>query len=233
MTDQTPKITLYTYFRSTSAARLRIALDLKSIPYNSIPVNLLKGEQSSPTNRALNPSGTVPTLVVERPASQGVTVTITQSIAALEYLEEITPASSHALLPPISDPESRAVVRTLCGIISCDVQPVTNLKILKRVGPLGFDRETWSKELIEDGFRAYETIVSRTAGVFSVGDSVTMADVCLLPAVWGAQRSGVNLAEYPTIQRIAERLEMEDAVKKAHWRTQSDTPEEFRLKESS
>ncbi|KAB8071193.1 glutathione S-transferase [Aspergillus leporis] len=229
MADQTTKLTLYTYFRSSSAARLRIALNLKALPYISIPVNLLKGEQSSPTNCALNPSGTVPTLVVERPVSQGATVTITQSLAALEYLEEITPEQSHALLPPVSDPEARAVVRTLSEIIACDVQPVTNLKILKRVAPLGFDREAWSKELIEDGFRAYETIISRTAGVFSVGDGITMADVCLLPAVWGAQRSGVNLREFPTIRRVAERLEEEDAVKKAHWTTQSDTPEEFRV----
>ncbi|KAE8354514.1 glutathione S-transferase [Aspergillus coremiiformis] len=229
MTDQPPKITLYTYFRSSSAARLRIALGLKSLPYTSIPVNLLQGEQLSPTNRARNPSGTVPTLVVEHPISQAAPVTIVQSLAALEYLEEITPNSSHALLPPRSDPESRAVVRTLAEIIACDVQPVTNLKILKRVTPLGFDRETWSKELIEDGFRAYETIVARTAGTFSVGDRITMADVCLLPAVWGAQRSGVELREFPTIWRIAERLEMEDVVKKAHWRTQVDTPEEFRV----
>ncbi|KAF7585463.1 hypothetical protein BBP40_010878 [Aspergillus hancockii] len=223
MTTQLPKITLYTYFRSSSAARLRIALNLKSLPYTSIPVNLLKNEQFTPTNFALNPSGTVPTLVLERPDKK---VTITQSLAALEYLEEIT--TSHALLPPVSDPEARAVVRSLSEIIACDVQPVTNLKILKRVAPLGFDREAWSKELIADGFRAYEAIIAQTAGAFSVGDGITMADVCLLPAVWGAQRSGVDLGEFPTIRRVAERLEGEEAVRRAHWTAQSDTPEEFR-----
>lgn len=225
-TTQTPKITLHTYFRSSSAARLRIALHLKSIPYTSIPVNLLKGEQTSPSNTALNPSATVPTLVIQTSIS---TVTIPQSLAALEYLEETIPSPTHALLPPPSDPETRALVRTLSQIIACDVQPVTNLKILKRVAPFGFDRESWSKELIEDGFRAYEAIVVKTAGKYSVGDGITMADVCLLPAVWGAERSGVDLGAFPTIRGIAERLETVEAVKKAHWRTQGDTPEEFRV----
>ncbi|KAF7115280.1 hypothetical protein CNMCM5793_001916 [Aspergillus hiratsukae] len=113
--------------------------------------------------------------------------------------------------------------------MSCDVQPVTNLRILKRVAPFGVDRAAWSKELIEDGFRAYEAITAKSAGVFSVGDSITMADVCLLPAVWGAERAGVKVEDFPTIYRVAQRLEEEDAVKRAHWRTQPDTPEEFRV----
>ncbi|GIC84718.1 maleylacetoacetate isomerase MaiA [Aspergillus udagawae] len=231
MADSTPlKVTLYTYFRSSCSARLRIALNLKSIPYTPIAVNLLKGEQSSPENITLNPSGTVPTLIVEHP-SKG-PVTITQSLAALEYLEEISPASSHTLLPPASDPEARAVVRTLAHIMSCDVQPVTNLRILKRVAPFGVDRAAWSKDLIEDGFRAYEAIAVKSAGLFSVGDSITMADVCLLPAVWGAERAGVKVEDFPTIYRVAQQLEEEDAVRRAHWRTQPDTPEEFRLSSS-
>ncbi|KAE8151195.1 glutathione S-transferase [Aspergillus avenaceus] len=217
----TPKITLYTYFRSSSSARLRIALHHKSLPFTSIPINLLQGEQQSPDNLSRNPSGTVPTLVIEYADKSP--VTITQSIAALEYLEEISPS----LLP--SDPASRAVVRSLCQILASDVQPVTNLKILKRVAPLGMDREAWSRELFEDGFRAYEAIVKGTAGEFSVGDDVTMADVCLVPTVWGAERAGVKVEEYPTISRIVERLEGVEAVQKGHWRTQGDTPEEFRL----
>ncbi|EAW11336.1 maleylacetoacetate isomerase MaiA [Aspergillus clavatus NRRL 1] len=226
----TPKITLHTYFRSSCSARLRIALNLKSIPYTSIAVNLLNGEQLTPENRTLNPSATVPTLIITHPTKAP--TTITQSLAALEYLEETTLGSSHALLPPASDPEARALVRTLTDILSCDIQPVTNLKILKRVAPFGVDRAAWSKELIEDGFRAYEAIAARTAGVFSVGDSITMADVCLVPAVWGAERAGVKVQEFPTIWRVAQRLELEDAVKRAHWRTQPDTPEEFRMEVS-
>ena len=228
MTDSTTKITLYTYFRSSCSARLRIALNLKSIPYTPIAINLLKNEQSSPDYNTINPSATVPSLIVDH--ANGHKVTITQSMAALEYIEEISSSSSPALLPPATNPEGRALVRTLAGIMACDVQPVTNLRILKRVAPLGMDRAAWSKDLVEEGFRAYEAIVANTAGVFSVGDSITMADVCLVPAAWGAERVGVDMGAFPTIKRVVENLEREECVKKGHWRTQEDTPEEFRLK---
>ncbi|KKK12316.1 hypothetical protein ARAM_001363 [Aspergillus rambellii] len=238
-----PQVTLYTYFRSSCSARLRIALALKSIPYTSVPINLLKDEQGSPQNTSVNPSATVPTLIIQRtvPTNNNNNnnnnnnphiITITQSRAALEYLDEATdlaPATAPKLLPPASNPEARALVRTLCDIIACDVQPVTNLRILKRVAPLGVDRAAWSKDLIEAGFRAYEALVVRSAGVFSVGDGITMADLCLVPAVWGAQRAGVDLGRFPTIKRVVERLEMEEAVRKGHWMTQEDTPEEFQV----
>ncbi|OJJ85968.1 maleylacetoacetate isomerase MaiA [Aspergillus glaucus CBS 516.65] len=227
MTDIT-NITLYTYFRSSCSARLRIALHLKSLPYTSIPINLLKDEQRAPTYGTLNPSLTVPSLIIEHGTKQ--TTTITQSLAALEYLDEITSSpKTPSLLPPPSDPETRATVRTLASIIACDVQPVTNLRILKRVGPLGMDRAAWSKDLIIEGFRAYEAIVEKTAGRFSVGDCVTMADVCLVPAVWGAERVGVDMGEYPVIRGVAERLEGEECVRRGHWRGQEDTPGEFRV----
>lgn len=228
MTDSITKITLYTYFRSSCSARLRIALNLKSIPYNPIAINLLKNEQSSPDYNTINPSSTVPSLIIDH--ANGHKVTIIQSMAALEYIEEISSSSSSpALLPPATDPESRALVRTLAGIMACDVQPVTNLRILKRVAPLGMDRAAWSKDLVEGGFRAYEAIVASTAGVFSVGDTITMADVCLVPAAWGAERVGVDMEAFPTIKRVVGNLEKEECVKRGHWRTQEDTPEEFRL----
>ncbi|PLB41266.1 maleylacetoacetate isomerase MaiA [Aspergillus candidus] len=227
MSDSTPKITLYTYFRSSCSARLRIALNLKNIPYTPIPINLLKGEQRTATNTTLNPSATVPTLIAEHTTPAPKTVTITQSLPALEYLEEISTAPS--LLPPASNPELRAVARTLANIIACDVQPVTNLRILKRVESYGVDRTVWAKELTEEGLRAYEAIAASVAGEFSVGDNITIADVCLLPAVWNAQRVGVDLEPFPVIQRVAARLEEVDAVKRGHWRTQADTPEEFRV----
>lgn len=219
------RVTLYTYFRSSCSARLRIALHLKNIPFDSVFVNLLRDEQSSPTHLAVNPSGTVPALVIPRTSGP---LTITQSLAALEYLDEAFPDTGPALLP--SDPEPRALVRTLAAIIACDVQPVTNLRILKRVAPLGADRAAWSKELIEDGLRAYEAIVSCSAGRFSVGDQITLADICLIPAAWGAERVNVDLAGFPVTNRIVQNLEKEDAVRKGHWRTQEDTPAEFRVK---
>lgn len=228
MTDR-PGVTLYTYFRSSCSARLRIALNYKSIPYTSIPINLLKDEQhSAPYNTTINPSSAVPSLIIKPGPGTTDTVTITQSMAALEYLEEAFP-DKPALLPPASDPTARAHVRTLASIIACDVQPVTNLRILKRVGALGVDRTAWSKDLIVEGLTAYEALASKTAGKFSVGDQLTVADLCLLPGVWGAERIGLGLDAYPTVKRIAEALEKEDSVKKGHWRTQEDTPEEFRL----
>lgn len=234
MTSPETKYTLYTYFRSSCSARLRIALNLKEIPYSSIPVNLLKGEQLTAEHRSINPSATVPALVIESETNntQQKVTTIAQSLAALEYLEETHPTVS-PLLPPPSKPEERATVRTLSNIIACDIQPVTNLRILKRVGKPGIniDREKWSRGLVEDGFRAYETIITSTAGKFSVGDSITMADVCLVPAVWAAERVGVDLAGFPTMKGVVERLEAEDAVRRAHWRGQEDTPEEFRWKD--
>ncbi|KAJ5316900.1 hypothetical protein N7508_001408 [Penicillium antarcticum] len=221
------KVTLHTYFRSSCSARIRIALHLKGIPYDAVYVNLLKNEQSTPAHVAINPSGTVPALVIEQDTKK--TTTITQSLAALEYLDEAFPEKGPALLP--SDPETRATVRTLANIIACDVQPVTNLRILKRVAPLGADRAGWSRDLIVDGLRAYEAVVAGSAGRFSVGDQITIADLCLIPAAWGAERVGVDLGEFPVTSRIVGNLEEVQAVKLGHWRAQEDTPEEFRVKE--
>ena len=119
-------------------------------------------------------------------------------------------------------------MRTLSQIIACDVQPVTNLRILKEIDKLGCDRAVWSRDLIEKGFGAFESIVKSTAGRFSVGDVITMADVCLIPAAWGAERVGVELGKFPTIKKIVDALEQEEAVKKGHWKNQEDTPEELR-----
>ncbi|KAJ5720078.1 Maleylacetoacetate isomerase [Penicillium malachiteum] len=218
-------VTLYTYFRSSCSARLRIALHLKEIPFTPVFVNLLKDEQSSPSHREINPSGLVPALIIE--CDNEAPVTITQSLAALEYLHEIFPGPD--LLP--SDPESRAQARTLASIIACDVQPVTNLKILKRVSPFGVDRAAWSKDLIEEGLQAYETTVARSAGKFSVGDGITIADICLIPAAWGAERVGVDLGKFPITNAIIKNLDKEEAVIKAHWQNQLDTPEELRVKQ--
>jgi maleylacetoacetate isomerase len=221
------KVTLHTYFRSSCSARLRIALHLKGIPYTPVYVNLLRNEQSTPAHLAINPSGTVPALVIQHETKKP--VTINQSLAALEYLDEAFPEKGPALLP--SDPETRATVRTLANIIACDIQPVTNLRILRRVGSLGADKNGWSRDLIVDGLRAYEAVVAGSAGRFSVGDQITLADLCLVPAAWGAERVGVDLGLFPVISGIVRNLEAEEAVKLGHWRTQGDTPEEFRVKE--
>ncbi|PGH13306.1 maleylacetoacetate isomerase [Helicocarpus griseus UAMH5409] len=227
-----PALHLHTYFRSSCAARLRIALNLKNLPYTTSYVNLLKGEQHSAEHKQLNPSGTVPVLVItsKDPNGAETSFSIGQSIAALEYLEEITANTTDNLnlLPPVTDVKTRAQIRTLVQIMASDIQPVTNLRIQKRVSALGADNTAWARELMQDGFRALETVLKDTAGEYCVGDGLSLADVCLVPAVWAALRIGVELREYPVLERVWGRLEELEAVKKAHWKRQGDTPEELR-----
>jgi len=218
----TNELTLYTYFRSSCSARVRIALNLKSIPYQPKYVNILKGEQSTADYDTLNPSHFVPSLTVN-----GSDTILTQSVAILEYLEEQYPEST-ALLPPTSDILGRVQVRALVGIIACDVQPVTNLRILSRVSAAGVSKEQWAKELMTDGLAAYEKVAAIKAGKYSYGNSVTMADVCLVPAVWGALRFGVDIEKFPVVKRVYEQMSNLDAVKLAHWKNQEDTPEGLR-----
>ncbi|KND86590.1 putative glutathione S-transferase [Tolypocladium ophioglossoides CBS 100239] len=216
--------TLYSYFRSSCSARLRIILNLKGISYNLVPVNLLKGEQLSESHRALNPSASVPLLVSRRPRDDG--FKIGQSVAALEFLEEVHPETP--ILPPASDAKARAVVRTLVAIVCADTQPVTNLRIMRRVRALGGSAEEWNKELMTDGLRAYEAVAKDHAGKYSFGDGITMADACLLPAAWTAERFGVDLGAFPVISRVVGNLNQHEAVKKAHYFNQPDTPENLR-----
>jgi maleylacetoacetate isomerase len=223
-----PSFDLYTYFRSSCSARLRISLNLKSISYNQFFIHLLKNEQAAESHRALNPSLSVPVLVSHQ--ADDSKFVIPQSLAALEYLEDIIPNSSphyHPLLP--EEPEKRALVRSLVAIISSDVQPVTNLRVQRWVHELyDADPITLCRQVTEAGFAAYEAIVSRTAGAFSLGDQITLADVCLVPAAWSAARVNVKIANYPVIARIVLRMEQEEAVQKAHWRNQPDTPENLK-----
>ncbi|KAL2689037.1 hypothetical protein Neosp_003088 [[Neocosmospora] mangrovei] len=216
--------TLYSYFRSSCSARLRIALNLKSIKYDMVYVNLLKNEQLSDEHKALNPSASVPILINN--ASKGTPFKVGQSVAALEYLEEKHP--DVPMLPPTSDPEARAMVRTLVDIVCVDIQPPTNLRIMRRVRELGGSAEDWNLQLMTQGMAAYENVAAGTAGKYSFGDQVTLADACLIPAIWNAQRFGVDLTAFPTISRIVENLKDHPAVVKAHWQNQPDTPENLR-----
>ncbi|KAH7009954.1 maleylacetoacetate isomerase [Ilyonectria destructans] len=216
--------TLYTYFRSSCSARLRIAMNLKSIPYEMVPVNILKNEQLSEEHKTLNPSASVPVLICRQ--SQGNAFKIGQSVAALEYLEERHPETP--LLP--SDLEARSLVRTLVAIVCSDIQPVTNLRIMRRVRELGGNAEEWNRELMTNGLRAYETVAEKSAGKYSVADEVSMADACLMPAVWNAERFGVDISQFPAVERIAGNLKQHPAVIRASYFTQPDTPEELRTK---
>ncbi|OKL56246.1 Maleylacetoacetate isomerase [Talaromyces atroroseus] len=227
MASDSPIFDLYTYFRSSCSARLRIALNLRGIRYNPIFVHLLKNEQLTEQHRALNPSLSVPVLVVHQASQED--LVIPQSLAALQYLEETIPPTSPSYRPLLpKDPGLRAITQSLVSIIASDIQPVVNLRTQKWVKELGVDPTPLCRKTTDAGFTAYEALSSKVAGNFSVGDEITLADVCLVPAAWSAARFGVDIQVYPTIARVVARMEEEDAVKTAHWRNQPDTPEEFR-----
>ena len=188
---------LHGYYRSTASYRVRLALNLKGLAFDTVSHQLRKYEQRAPAYLALNPQGLVPAL------EMGGTV-LTQSLAIMEYLEETHPEP--ALLP--KDPVGRARVRALCLIVSADIHPIQNLRVM------GYLREqfsqteesafAWSRHWIETGFDAYEATLRKDpeTGTFSHGDSPTMADMCLVPQVFNAARFKVDMARYPTIQRI-------------------------------
>lgn len=190
---------LHGYWRSSAAYRVRIALNLKGIDYESATVHLVRdgGEQHSPAYRALNPQRLVPALVV------GDTV-ITQSLAIIEYLEETGPAP--ALLPP--DAAGRARVRSLAQIIACDVHPLQNLRVLNYLaGELGAGQEqrtAWARHWIAEGLRAFEERLARSpdTGAFCHGDTPGLADACLVPQLFNARRFECPLDAWPTLCRI-------------------------------
>lgn len=219
---------LHTYFRSSCSARVRTAAHYKGIPLTYTHIHLLQNAQSSPEYTSTNPCASVPTLTLTPPS--GEKIVIRQSIPILEFLEEYFP-NTPPLLPPLSQPIERARVRELVAIVASDVQPVTNLRVLRGVKKLGGQEavEEWARSWMQRGLEAYDRVAEGYAGKYSVGDEVSMADVVLAPAVEGALRYGVNLEELKTVKRVYENVRGLDAFKKGDWRHQEDTPEEFRV----
>jgi maleylacetoacetate isomerase len=213
------QLALHGYYRSSCSARLRIALDLKNIEYQPVYVNLDKGEHLESEYKSINPSLSVPTLVIDGSWS------IPQSMAALEYLEEAYP-NSNPLLP--AEPKLKAEIRTLMNIIIVDTQPPTNRKMTNRAKSLGVDPIEWSRTFTEVGLNAFEAVASTTAGQYCCGDTITLADVCLVPALWNAERFGVALDSYPTISRIYATLREHASFKRSHWQQQPDCPKELK-----
>jgi maleylacetoacetate isomerase len=188
---------LHTYFRSSAAYRVRIALHLKGLSYETVPVHLRKKEQLSAQYRHINPSGLVPTLQDERG-------TLTQSMAILEYLEETHP--DVPLLPV--DPLGRARVRELAQIIACDIHPLGNLRVLRfLMNDLGVDeaaKDKWYRHWVEDGLASLEAHLERDSGTghFCHGEMPTLADCFLVPQVYNAQRFDIDVSGYPNVARI-------------------------------
>jgi maleylpyruvate isomerase len=203
--------TLYGYFRSSAAYRVRIALNLKGLDYDQATVNLVKGEQKADDFRTHNPQGLVPVLETDEGTQ------LSQSLAICEYLDERHPEPP--LLP--ADAEGRARVRSLAQLIACEIHPLNNLKVLKHlVHELKVDDEaklTWYHHWIDEGFTALEARLANeaTTGAFCHGDTPSLADICLVPQVFNAERFECDLAAYPTIRRIAEQCRTLDAFAKA------------------
>lgn len=223
MAFQDAKFTLYTYFRSSCSTRVRTAAALKGIKLHYEYINLLKGEQSSEKYLAINPSGTVPTLVVE--SVDGSKVVVHQSTAILEFLEEALPGT-RPLLP--AQPGPRAQVRDLYQILAADLQPKTNLCVIKRVAHFDVTPREWCQEQMPPALRAFENTLKGCAGKFCVGDEVTLADVVLAPAAEGAMRWDIDLAEYPELNRIYNTIREMPEFLQADWKHQEDTPPELR-----
>ncbi|KAM4691063.1 maleylacetoacetate isomerase [Rhinophrynus dorsalis] len=207
---------LFGYFRSSCSWRVRIALALKGIEYDQHPINLIKdgGIQLSDEYKQINPMQQVPALRIDG-------VTLSQSLAIIEYLEETRPNPS--LLP--RDPKSRAQVRMISDHIASGIQPLQNLNVLQKIGETKLE---WAQNVIARGFQALEKILQNTAGHYCVGDQVTMADVCLVPQVMNAERFKVDLAPFPTIVRINQSLLQLEAFQVSHPSRQPDTPAELR-----
>ncbi|KAJ2722387.1 Glutathione S-transferase zeta-1 [Coemansia sp. Benny D115] len=209
---------LYSYFRSSSSARVRIALNLKGIAYKQQAINLLKGEQRSESYLQRNPSGLVPCLLINGQ-------TLTQSIAILEYLEETYRGSETPPLLP-SSPQLRAQVRAIMGVICCDIQPLQNLRVLQTVAE--DQRAEYAKRVIADGLAVVEKMLEQCAGRYCVGDQVSLADCCLIPQLINAHRYGVDLDRFPRIQAVEKHTGELGAFRQAHWSRQPDCPEELR-----
>jgi len=190
--ERMSKPVLFDYFRSSASYRVRIALNLKGIDYEARPVNLLESAHKDEAYRALNPQGFVPMLEMEG-------LRLTQSLAIIDYLEARVPEPR--LVP--TDPAERAHVLALALTIACDIHPVNNLRILKYLaGPLEQPQEVrddWYRHWIREGFVALEALAKEKAGRFLFGDTLSLADVCLVPQMFNARRFNVDLDAFPTL----------------------------------
>ena len=196
-------ITLFDYWRSSAAYRVRMALNLLKLPYDSQPVDLVKGEQRGADNVARNPQGLVPTLEIDG-------LRLTQSLAIIEYLDE----TRGGLLP--KTPGDRAHVRALSYAIAMEIAPICNLTVREHVGSMGaMSSEAWCRHYISKGLTAFEAMLT-SAGRYCHGDMVTMADLCLVPQIYNAERVGIDVTSFPQTARIVANLRDIPAIAAAH-----------------
>jgi maleylacetoacetate isomerase len=211
---------LYSYFRSSAAYRVRIALEVKGLAYEYVAKHFRRngGEHRKPDYLAVNPQGLIPALEDDG-------AVVTQSLAIIEYLEEAYPKTPR-LLP--ASPADRARVRAMAQAIACDVHPLNNLRVLEylksQMGQSEDATNLWYRHWIAEGFRALEQSIGKHTGDggHCFGETVTVADVCLVPQVYNARRFAVDLAPYPVLVRLSESLESLPAFAKARPEAQPD-----------
>ncbi|MDX8355683.1 maleylacetoacetate isomerase [Cognatiyoonia sp. IB215182] len=205
---------LYSYWRSSTSYRLRIALRLKDISFETVPVDLLAGGQNEDNYLSLNPSGGVPSLVLDDGA------VLTQSMAMLEYLEAVYPTPS--MIP--SDPLDATMVRAAANIIACDIHPVNNLKIISALKGLGHSQGqtvTWINDWMLQGLQSYQAALPQGT-MFSFGNTPTVADICLVPQLYNAHRWGTDLSSLTRLTEIEARCLALPAFASAHPDLQPD-----------
>jgi maleylacetoacetate isomerase/maleylpyruvate isomerase len=207
--------TLHSAWRATAPYRVRIGLALKGLSYDYAPVDLIAGQQREPAYRAVNPQGLTPALDL------GDGTVLTQSLAILEWLEETHPQ------PPIlpAGALERQLVRTMALIVACDIHPLNNTRVGRKLNKMGVDQAAtsdWIQGWIRDGFDALEPLVAKHGGGFAFGEGPTIADCCLIPQVYSANRYEVDLGPYPAIRAVAEHAARHPAFQAAHPNRQPD-----------
>ncbi len=201
---------LRNYFRSSTSARLRIALNLKGLDYRYISNSLLEDEHRTPAFLEMNPAGLVPALELEDGTA------LRQSLAIIEYLDE-----AHAQPPLLpEDPKGRARVRALACMIACEVHPLNNLRVLRHLEKLGLDgagKAAWFRHWVETTFEALERMLANSpdTGLYCYGGMPGLADICLCAQIWNNRRFHTDHTRYPTIERIFEALDRIDAFRNA------------------